>query len=69
MGGEFLAAVDAKIGRILEAPERWPRVGRSQRVVVGRFPYVVVYRERRDGSIEIVAVAHTSRRQGFWRGR
>ena len=69
LGREFLAAIDAKIDRILEAPERWLRVGRSRRLIVGRFPYVIVYRPSRDGEIEIVAVAHTSRKQNYWRLR
>jgi toxin ParE1/3/4 len=66
LGAELLAAIEAKVDRILRAPERWPRIGRSRRAIVGRFPYVIVYRERPDGEIEIVAIAHTSRRQGYW---
>jgi hypothetical protein len=38
-------------------------------LIVGRFPYVIVYRQHLDGEVEIVAVAHTSRRQNYWRLR
>ena len=33
-----------------------------------RFPYAVVYIEL-DNEIRVLAVAHTSREPGFWRGR
>jgi len=62
LGAEFLDAVDIKIDRILEAPRRWPLIRGTRRVLVGRFPYALVYRELSDGEIEIVAVAHAKRR-------
>lgn len=42
--------------------------GTARRLPVRRFPYFVVYRESGD-AIEIVAVAHQSRRPGYWRSR
>jgi hypothetical protein len=35
---------------------------------VKRFPYKIVYRERAD-DLYIVAIAHTSRRPGYWKDR
>jgi toxin ParE1/3/4 len=46
---------------------RYPGVGRAGRIegtrelVIGRFPYIVVYRAHEE-TVEIVAVIHTSRR-------
>jgi toxin ParE1/3/4 len=42
--------------------------GVARRVPLRRFPYFVVYRERPD-YIELVALAHTSRRPGYWKSR
>lgn len=42
--------------------------GVARRVPLRRFPYFVVYRERAD-SIELVALAHMSRRPGYWKSR
>jgi toxin ParE1/3/4 len=55
--------------------ERHPEIGPPRRVrptarqlAVRGFPYVVVYRIRRD-DVYVVAVAHTSRRPGYWQAR
>ena len=40
----------------------------TRRIVVRDFPYLLVYRERA-GLVEVIAVAHTSRRPGYWRSR
>jgi len=42
--------------------------GTARRVPLRRFPYFVVYRERAD-HIELIALAHTGRRPGYWRFR
>lgn len=39
---------------------------RTRRLLVGRFPYQVVYRLRAT-EIVIVAVAHLKRRPGYWK--
>ena len=69
LGGQLITAIGAKITAILETPVRWPRVGRTRRALVGRFPYSIVYRELSHDEIEIVAVAHARRRPGYWRRR
>jgi hypothetical protein len=40
-----------------------------RRFLLHRFPYLLIYREREDGVIQILAVAHTSRRPGYWKER
>jgi len=42
--------------------------GTARRVPLRRFPYFVVYREHVD-HVEVIALAHTSRRPGYWRSR
>jgi toxin ParE1/3/4 len=35
---------------------------------LAKFPHLVIYREQ-DDCIEVLAVAHTSRKHGYWRDR
>jgi hypothetical protein len=46
---------------VLSGPYRWVRVR--------RFPYLLIFRRKSPEVIVIVAVAHTSRRPGYWRRR
>jgi plasmid stabilization system protein ParE len=69
LGLRFVLAVRKKSDEILEAPERWPLAAGSRRVLLGRFPYALVYREISADEIEIVAVAHLKRRVSYWSGR
>lgn len=69
LGLRFVTAVRRKLDEVLEAPQRWPLAAGSRRVLMGRFPYALVYREVSDDLIEIVAVAHLKRRTGYWTGR
>jgi toxin ParE1/3/4 len=69
LGLEFLAAIREKIAGILEAPGRWRTVNGARRVLLGWFPYAVVYREVSDDEIEIVAVAHYRRQPKYWTRR
>lgn len=71
LGGDFYDAVVRTIDLIREHPA----IGRSRerpiahrRLLVDRFPYTIVYRERTD-DLNIIAIAHTSRRPGYWRNR
>ena len=62
----FRAAIDRAITLIAGAPERpAPYLHGTRRVVLRRFPYVLVYRITEDG-VEIVAVTHGRRRPGYW---
>ena len=57
------------MARIRQAPSQFPKLAfDAQVMVLGRFPYLVVFRETAM-EIEIVAVAHGRRRPGYWRER
>lgn len=66
----FIAKLDAAIERIIRNPDSLPAVsGKYRWVRVEKFPYCLIYYQRTDIDIRIVAVAHTSRRPGYWRRR
>jgi len=69
LGVEFLSSVRMKIASLLHAPERWRLVHGTRRVLLGRFPYAIVYREVSEDELEIVAVAHYRRRPKYWARR
>jgi len=69
LGLRFVLAVRRKSDEILESPQRWPVAAGSRRVLLGRFPHALVYREISAEEIEIVAVAHLKRRVSYWSGR
>ena len=65
----FLLELESAVKAILEAPHRFPaHLHRTRRIVFShRYPFSLVYRE--GPPIEIVSVAHSRRRPGFWRRR
>jgi toxin ParE1/3/4 len=69
LGLDFIAAVERTYQRILGLPNSGRPFGRRlRRLLVPGFPYGLVYRAEAE-RIFIVAVAHFSRRPGYWRGR
>lgn len=74
LGDDFMAAVDealARIGRL--GPDCRPVVGLpselgARRVMVRRFPYLVVFVEM-PRAIRVLAVSHARRRPGYWERR
>lgn len=65
----FLDEIDTAIERISSEPERGPRYSLgTHRYMLNRYPYMVIYLIK-DDSIRVIAVAHTSRRPGYWRER
>jgi plasmid stabilization system protein ParE len=61
--------IDHAVEQILEAPLRYPFGRRGEhRFVLDRFSYTILYRIRAD-HVFITAVAHQSRRPGYWRHR
>lgn len=65
----FALELDHAISRIREAPFRYPVGRRGERqLVLARFPYTILYRVT-DSDIFVTAVAHQSRRPGYWRHR
>lgn len=69
LGKVFAAEVESTISLIREFPEAGSPLGAThRRVLVARFPYSVIYRQYPD-LIVVVAIAHRSRRPGYWRRR
>lgn len=66
----FHAALDLLEEEIVPLSSMPGKAGRdgAKRLILSRFPYDVVVREHRDVLI-VVAVAHHSRRPGYWRDR
>jgi plasmid stabilization system protein ParE len=67
--GEFIRNVRATITIIRKSPRLWA-LGKDncRQAPVQKYPYRVIYQEI-GGLIEIVAIAHASRRPGYWRDR
>jgi len=69
LGEAFIAEVERAVERIAFFPAHGsPYLIGTRRIVLGRFPYSVVYHEEA-GAVLVVAVAHHRRRPGYWRGR
>lgn len=74
LGAEFFAAVDAAIDVIEEnflplspLPEEAGDTG-ARRLILERFPYEMVAIEMPEETL-VIAVAHHSRKPGYWLGR
>ena len=69
LGLEFIAEVRRAAHTLQQHPELGHRFSRRlRRLLVQRFPYGLLYRIEAE-EIFIVAVAHLSRRPGYWRRR
>jgi plasmid stabilization system protein ParE len=69
LGQEFTNALDSALVAIQERPELWRRFkGPFRRYILRRFPYAVIYAIEPE-QIYVPAVAHTSRRPGYWLDR
>jgi plasmid stabilization system protein ParE len=65
----FLDELNRAIERISQHPRQFSAYEfGARRIVLRRFPYLVVFRETASG-IEIIAVVHGRRRPGYWRNR
>jgi len=65
----FIGSFERALLLIRQYPEIGTPVGQVERQVrLRRFPYRVVYRRDPD-LLVILAIAHTGRRQGYWRTR
>ncbi len=54
---------------VSQAPQRWPKyLHGTRRFVMQRFPFSVVYLDDPD-LVTIIAVAHSKRKPGYWKGR
>jgi toxin ParE1/3/4 len=72
LGGELVDEVERALDRIEAVPAsfaRAPESAAARRVLLGRFPYWLVFAVLDDGTVLIVALAHAKRRAGYWRRR
>ncbi len=66
---DFIAELDRAAATIREGPDRWLLGrGNTRRFLLWRFPFSIIYSEQ-EGTIIIWAVAHGSRRPGYWARR
>jgi plasmid stabilization system protein ParE len=69
LGARFVAAVEEATARALAFPLAGsPATKNTRRIFLKDFPFAVVYRPDADG-ITIFALAHHSRRPGYWQSR
>jgi plasmid stabilization system protein ParE len=64
----FRQAVLNAVDRIAANPHAHATLADPYRCArVCRFPYLLIFETRPNGTVFVVAVAHTSRRPGYWR--
>ena len=70
LGAAYLAEFENVMSRVCGGPQRYPieREPDIRRILMTRFPFTVLYREK-DGVVQILAVAHHRRRPQYWLGR
>ena len=69
LGADLIAEVERAADLIRRFPEHGSLyLAGTRRVILRRFPFSVVYQIERNAPL-IVAVAHHSRRPGYWIGR
>ena len=70
LGARFVAEFERCVGLLLDAPQIGSPLGRKLRrfVLDDNFPFSVVYAVIGD-TLFVVAVAHASRRPGYWKQR
>lgn len=65
----FIGALDEALDQIATDPDRAaPYIHGRRAVRVDRFPYIVIYK-RHELRVRVSAVAHSSRRPGYWKNR
>lgn len=65
----FVNEVDQALAEMILQPNSFPDyLHGTRRVLLKKFPYMVVFKDLGDRFF-IVAVAHTSRRPGYWKSR
>jgi len=67
---DFDAGIVSAFIEIGKHPERFPRWHRTdvRKYILKRFPYLIFYVDYPE-CIRVLAVAHTSRRPGYWKTR
>ena len=65
----FVSEVIRSVEMVIENPEMWPLYEKdTHRYVFQRFPFSIIYRII-DRKIQVVAVAHSKRKPGYWKTR
>ena len=65
----FVDEMESALAHVAERPKAWPPFeSGTRRYLRQRFPYSIVYRIC-GSTLEVVAIAHASRRPGYWVGR
>ena len=65
----FMSELDRSITRLQEHPGLGsPHLFSTRRLLFRRFPYALIYKEGAE-TIQVLAVAHTSRAPGYWKER
>ena len=67
---DFQQKLEVAFQELRQNPERYPRWHRTQvrKCALQRFPYLIFYVDYPE-RIRVLAVAHTSRRPGYWKTR
>ncbi|TWT99270.1 hypothetical protein Pla108_02050 [Botrimarina colliarenosi] len=74
LGDDFVAEVHEAIGRIADNPSQFGRyegggvVGKYQRALVKRFPYVIIFEAFSD-EVVVHSISHGAQRPGYWENR
>jgi toxin ParE1/3/4 len=70
VASSFLTVLERIVEEIQTAPQRWPYEGKTsvQRRQLKRFPFTIFYVNEPE-RVFVLAVAHTSRRPGYWTAR
>jgi toxin ParE1/3/4 len=70
LGARYLSAFEAAIERACSSPDRFPVAHPPgiRRIRISGFPFSVLYRIAAD-EIEVLALAHHSRRPDYWTAR
>lgn len=65
----FQRELDHAVESVLESPARWPKhIAGTRRYVLPTFPFSLIYFVEGE-NVFVVALAHQSRRPGYWRER
>ena len=65
----FLTKLREAIAVLATQPSRFPVFAhQTRRVLLHRFPYIVVFRET-STALQVIAIAHGRRKPGYWRDR
>jgi toxin ParE1/3/4 len=70
VGRSFQQEFGHCVALIESGPHQWPMFEDPVRFVrLRRFPYVLYYEQVATEQVQVLAVAHASRRPGYWRHR